>query len=78
MTEKILEILLDVRPDLDFENEKTLVSDGHLDSFDIVTIISELNDAFDIKIKVQDLIPENFNSLGAIESLVERLQETQK
>ncbi|MBK7525391.1 MAG: acyl carrier protein [Saprospiraceae bacterium] len=78
MTEKILEILSDVRPDLDFENEKSLVSDGNLDSFDIVTIISELNDAFNIKIKVQDLIPANFNSLEAIHNLVVRLQEIEK
>lgn len=74
MTRKILEILSDVRPDLDFENEISLVSDGSLDSFDIVAIISELNDAFDIKIKVNDLTPENFNSLGAIQNLVEKLQ----
>ncbi|MBK6365643.1 MAG: acyl carrier protein [Saprospiraceae bacterium] len=78
MTEKILEILSDVRPDLDFENEKSLVSDGNLDSFDIVTIISELNDAFNIKIKVQDLIPANFNSLEAIHNLVVRLREIEK
>jgi acyl carrier protein len=75
MTDKILEILSDVRPDLDFENEKSLVSDGNLDSFDIVTIISELNDAFDIKIKVHDLVPDNFNSLEAIQKLVERLRK---
>jgi len=75
MTQKILEILSDIRPDLDFENEKSLVSDGSLDSFDIVTIISELNDAFGIKIKVQDLTPENFNSFAAIQTLVEKLQE---
>lgn len=78
MTDKILEILSDVRPDLDFENEKSLVSDGNLDSFDIVTIISELNDAFNIKIKVQDLIPANFNSLEAIHNLVVRLREIEK
>ncbi|MBK8372247.1 MAG: acyl carrier protein [Saprospiraceae bacterium] len=74
----MLEILSDVRPDLDFENEKSLVSDGNLDSFDIVTIISELNDAFNIKIKVQDLIPANFNSLEAIHNLVVRLREIEK
>lgn len=70
--EKVLEILVDVRPDIDFEQEKLLVENGLLDSFDIVSIISELNDAFEINIRVNDLKPENFNSLEAIETLVKR------
>jgi D-alanine--poly(phosphoribitol) ligase subunit 2 len=70
--EKILEILADIRPDIDFAQEKLLVADGILDSFDIVSIISELNDAFDINIRVNDLKPENFNSVEAIEALVKR------
>ncbi len=70
--EKILEILTDVRPDIDFEQEELLVEGGLLDSFDIVTIISELNDAFDINIRVHDLKPENFNSVSLIHALVER------
>lgn len=72
--EKLLEILTDVRPDIEFENETNLVDGGLLDSFDIVTIISELNDAFDIHIRVNDLSPENFNSVSAIMDLVTRLQ----
>ncbi|MFZ4435677.1 MAG: acyl carrier protein [Flavobacterium psychrophilum] len=68
--EKILEILNDIRPDVDFNEETNLVDGGILDSFDIVSIISELNDAFDIHIRVTDLKPENFNSLGAISQLV--------
>jgi D-alanine--poly(phosphoribitol) ligase subunit 2 len=70
--EKILEILNDIRPDVDFNEETNLVDGGILDSFDIVSIISELNDAFDINIRVTDLNPENFNSLKAIQALVER------
>jgi D-alanine--poly(phosphoribitol) ligase subunit 2 len=70
--EKILEILTDVRPDIDFEQEELLVEGGLLDSFDIVTIISELNDAFDINIRVHDLKPENFNSVAMIQALVDR------
>lgn len=70
--EKILEILADIRPDIDFEQEKLLVEEGLLDSFDIVSIISELNDVFDINIRVNDLKPENFNSVEAIEALVNR------
>lgn len=70
--EKILKILSDVRPDIDFESETLLVEEGLLDSFDIVSIISELNDAYEINIRVNDLKPENFNSLSAIQALVER------
>jgi D-alanine--poly(phosphoribitol) ligase subunit 2 len=70
--EKIFTILSDIRPDLDFGQEKFLVEGGLIDSFDIVSIISELNDAFEINIRVSDLKPENFNSIEALESLVQR------
>jgi D-alanine--poly(phosphoribitol) ligase subunit 2 len=69
--EKIIQILEDIRPDVDFKAETNLVDGGVLDSFDIVSIISELNDAFDINIRVTDLKPENFNSFEAIHTLVE-------
>ena len=72
--EKLLEILNEVRPDIDFQNETNLVDGGILDSFDIVSIISELNDAFDINIRVKNLTPENFNSVEAIEALIKDLQ----
>lgn len=70
--DKILEILNEVRPDVDFERETELFDQGILDSFDVVSIISELNDAFDITIRVHDLSAENFNSLASIQALVER------
>lgn len=68
--EKIINILTEIRPDIDFDQEKQLVDGGLLDSFDIVSIISELNDAFDINIRVHDLKPTNFNSIEAIQELV--------
>jgi acyl carrier protein len=68
--EKILEILNEARPDIDFEEEKELIDGGLLDSFDIVSIISDLNDEFDINIRVTDLKAENFNSVEAIQNLV--------
>lgn len=71
--EKILEILKSIRDDIDYENETKLIDDGILDSFDIVSIVGELCDAFDITITVEDLEPENFNSVAAINELVERL-----
>lgn len=72
--EKLMEILNEARPDLDFENETRLIDDNILDSFDIITIVGEINEAFDIYINVGDLLPENFNSAKAIWSLIESYQ----
>jgi len=72
--EKLLEILKGIRPDVDFENETALIDDGILDSFDVVSIISELDDAFDVQIRITELDPENFNSAEAIWKLVQELQ----
>lgn len=74
--EKLLEILDSIRPDVDFANEKKLIDDGLLDSFDIVSIISELNDEYNISIRVTELKPENFNSVEAILNLVEKLKSS--
>ena len=71
--EKLLEILKSVRDDIDFENEDKLIDNEILDSFDIVSIVGELCDAYDITITVDDMEPENFNSAKAILALVERL-----
>lgn len=74
MKEQVLKILKDVRSDVDFEKEKLLIDGGILDSFDIIEIVSELNESFSIDITVDELEPENFNTLDAIVSLVESLQ----
>jgi D-alanine--poly(phosphoribitol) ligase subunit 2 len=73
--DRIIEILNEIRPDVDFINEKNLIDDGILDSFDVVSIISDLSDEFDIKVKVSDLGAHNFNSLETITSMVERLKK---
>lgn len=73
--EQLLEILEGVRPDLDFEIENSLVDDGILDSFDIITIVGEVNEAFNVEIDVVDLLPENFNSAEAIYDLIRKLQD---
>ena len=72
--EKLLEILQGIRPDVDFENETSLIDDGILDSFDVVSIISEIDDAFCVQIRINELDPENFNSMEAIWNLVQKLQ----
>ena len=75
MNNEVLEILSDLRPDVNFKEEKALVSDGILDSIDIISLVQELDEEFDITIKPADLIPENFNSVEAISKLVEKLME---
>ena len=70
MRDTILEILEELRPDVDFEKETKLIDDKILESFDIVSLVSELTDEFDITIRPKDLVPENFNSVDAIEQQV--------
>lgn len=71
--EEILDILNGLGLDADFENRTTLIDDGILESLDIVTIIAELSDAFDITIPARDIVPENFNSAEAMLNMVNRL-----
>lgn len=71
----LLEILNDLHPDVDFTVEEGLVDDGILDSLDIVTLITEINDKFDISIPAEEIIPENFNSAAALMALIEKIDE---
>ncbi|MGO5175093.1 phosphopantetheine-binding protein [Ruminococcus sp. LCP21S3_E8] len=73
--ETVLEILAKVKPNVDFKNANAIVDDGLLDSMDIVMLVGELNDEFDIEIQVTDLVPENFNTVDAIVKMVERLED---
>ena len=73
--DELMEILNELRPDVDFANETALITDGILDSFDIVALVGELNDAFDIEIKPNNLVPDNFNSAKAMMALIEKLQD---
>jgi D-alanine--poly(phosphoribitol) ligase subunit 2 len=77
MKDEVLEILKGVNSEIDYENETALVDDDLLDSFEIVSIIGDLSDTFDVSITVDDMTPENFNSVDAICELIERLQEEQ-
>lgn len=75
MREDVLEILTEIRGDIDFENEKKLIDDNLLASLDIVAIVGEFNETFDVEISVEDLIPENFNSVDAMVELIMTAQE---
>lgn len=72
MREKVLSVLKKVRPDLDFESIGDLVDGGYIDSFDTISIVTELMDAFDIYIDADDIEPENLNSLDEICKLVQK------
>ncbi len=72
--EKLLKILEELKPDVDFKNETGLIDNAILDSFDIVQLVGTLKDTFDIDITPADIIPENFNSAEAIWAMVEKLQ----
>lgn len=73
--DELLELLEDIKPTVDFRTCTGLIDDGYLDSFDILSIVSELNDAFGIEISPVDIIPENFNSAQALCDMVERLKD---
>ena len=72
--DKLMRILSELSSDIDFETEDALIDDGLLDSFDIVTLVAEIDDTFGIEIPAEALIPENFNSAKAIFALIQQLQ----
>ena len=73
--ETLLEILQDLHSDVDFTTCDTLIDDKILDSFDIVTLISEINSEFDVAIPAEEIVPENFNSAKALWALIEKLED---
>ncbi|MBO6046222.1 MAG: acyl carrier protein [Erysipelotrichaceae bacterium] len=73
--EELLDILEELHDDVDFETCTTLIDDKILDSFDIVTIVAEVNNEFDVIIPAAELTPENFNSAKALYALIERLED---
>ena len=72
--EELLKILSGICPKVDFVNEKKLIDNGVLDSFDIISIVNELNEHYDIEIDVDDLEPDNFNTVEAMLELIEKLR----
>ena len=75
MKEQIIEILEDIQPEADYETCQTLIDDHILTSLDVLSLVAELEDEFDVTIPTVEIIPSNFNSVDAIAVMVERLQE---
>ena len=75
MKEQIIEILEDIQPEADYETCQTLIDDHILTSLDVLSLVAELEDEFDVTIPTVEIIPSSFNSVDAIAAMVERLQE---
>lgn len=73
--EELLKILNRLHADVDFETQENLIDDMILDSLDIVTLITEINEVFDVVITARDIIPANFNSAKALYALIQKLED---
>lgn len=73
--DELMKILEEARPDVDFHKEKKLIDDEILDSFDIISIVGDINDTFDVSISADELLSENFNSAEAIWDLIRKMKE---
>ena len=72
--EELMELLASLKPEIDFETEKELIDDGLLESFDVITLIAELEDQFEVEIPAEEIVPENFNSAEGIWNLLQRIK----
>ena len=72
--DQLITLLTELCPGVDFAAETALVDDGIIESLDIVTIVTELMAAYDVEITVEDLVPENFNSVQAMWDMIQRLK----
>lgn len=73
--EELLKLLKKIKPEVNFEGNEHLIDNEELDSFDIVSIVSAINDEFDIEIGAGDIVPENFNSVQAMYELIQKLED---
>ena len=71
---KLINILTEIDDSIEWEKENGLIDDGLLDSFGVISLISELEDEFAINIEAADMVPENFNSVKAMYKMILRLQ----
>ncbi len=72
---ELMELLAQLKPEIDFEAEKELIDDGALSSFDVITLIAELEERYGVEIPAEEIVPENFNSAEGIWKLLEKLRE---
>ncbi len=73
--DKLIEILEDIKPDVDYENCENLIDGHYLDSLSIISLVAEIEDEFDVTVPAVEIVPKNFNSVKAMWSMIERLQE---
>ncbi|MEG1510059.1 MAG: phosphopantetheine-binding protein [Clostridia bacterium] len=73
--DKIIKILSEIDPSIDFANETHLISGKLITSLEIMQLVAELSDAFDVEITPLDILPENFESVSAIKKMIDRLIE---
>jgi len=73
--ETLLEILQELHPEVDYQSHTALIDDKILDSFDVITLVAEIDDRMGIAIPAEELIPENFNSYALLRQLLERLED---
>ena len=72
---KLMEMLMELDDSIDWENETALIDERILDSFGVISLISELEEQFDIEIEASEIIPQNLNSADAMWKMIQRLQE---
>lgn len=73
--ETLLEILQELHPEVDYHTHTALIDDKVLDSFDVITLVAEIDDRIGIAIPAEELVPENFNSYASLQQLLERLED---
>ncbi len=71
---ELIQLLKEIRPDVDFENNTALIDQGVLDSLDIMEIVAEITDRFDVSISPADIVTANFNSAAALWAMIEKLK----
>lgn len=71
--EALLKILEELHPEVDFTTHSSLIDEKILDSFDIITLITEINEEYDVRIPVDEITPQNFNSAKSLYQLIQRL-----
>lgn len=72
--EQVLAILKEVKPTKNLENVTDIIEGGYIDSFELMTLVMKLNETFGVEITIDELVPENFNSLDAISAMIGKLK----